>query len=229
MSVQNRAKKMGRSIATRKVVTYRSGHFTGYVHSVKNNRMIQYESILERDFIQLAESDRGVAAYSEQPIPLEWTDGYETFRTTFDFRVERSDGRRYLVEIKPLSKVVKYRLDLLYGFARAAAKEAGYDDFELWTERELKAMPRLLNAELLVAGDTTFEDESFLLAALSAASDLRRSSDRTTVRAMRVASNLGEGAYWAVIRMVARGQLIPVDPAAPLDDNAVLTFAGSGR
>jgi hypothetical protein len=62
--------KMGRSIATRKVVTYRSGHFTGVVPSSKNNRVIQYESILERDYIQLVESDRDVKSYSEQPTPV---------------------------------------------------------------------------------------------------------------------------------------------------------------
>jgi hypothetical protein len=227
MTVVNRARHMGRSVATRKVVTYRSGHFTGYVPSTKNGRMIQYESILERDFIQLIEADRDVVSYSEQPTPLEWSDGYEFFKTTFDFCVERSDGRRYLVEVKPLSKVIKYRLDLLYGFARAAAKEAGYDEFELWTDRELKAMPRLLNAELQVASATTFEDESCLLTMLSTASELRRRSDRTTVREMRAASNLGHAAYWAVIRMVARGQLVPLDPTAPLDDSAVLIFAGA--
>ena len=226
MTVVNRARHMGRSVATREVVTYRSGHFTGYVPSIMNGRMVQYESILERDFIQLIESDRGVVGYSEQPPPLEWTNGYEFFTTTFDFCVERNDGRRYLVEVKPLSKVMKYRLDLLYGFARAAAKQAGYHEFELWTDRELKAMPRLLNAELMVAGTTTFKDKSSFLTMLSIATKLRRLSDRTTVRAMRAASSLGHAAYWAVIRMVACGQLVPADPAAPLDDNAVLMFAG---
>lgn len=190
MTAVNRARHMGRSVATRKVVTYRSGHFTGYVPSMKNDRMVQYESILERDFTQLLEADGEVAGYSEQPTPLEWTDGYEFFKTTFDFCVQRHDGRRYLVEVKPLSKVRKYRLDLLYGFARAAAKQAGYDEFELWTDRELKAMPRLLNAELQVAAATTFEDQSVLLTMLSTASELRRVSDRTTVREMRAASNL---------------------------------------
>jgi hypothetical protein len=226
MSAKKRAMKMGRSIASRKVVTYRSGHFTGYVPSPKNNRMIQYESILERDYIQLVESDRDVVGYSEQPTPLEWSDGVEYFKTTFDFRVERTDGRTYLVEVKPLSKVIKYRLDLLYGFARAAAKAKGYDDFELWTDRELKALPRLGNAELLVSSVTTFEDHANVLAIYSAVSEIGKSSERATIREIRSASGLGPEAYWAVIKLVARGQLIPLDPLAPLDDTAVLLIAG---
>jgi hypothetical protein len=218
--------KMGRSIASRKVVTYRSGHFTGFVPSSKNSRMIQYESILERDYIQLVESDRDVVGYSEQPTPLDWSNGVEFFETTFDFRVERTDGRTYLVEVKPLSKVIKYRLDLLYGFARAAAKAKGYDDFELWTDRELKALPRLGNAELLVSSLTTFEDQATMLAIHSAVSEIGKCSDRATIRELRSVSNLGAEGYWAVVRLVARGQLIPLDPLAPLDDAAVLLIAG---
>jgi hypothetical protein len=67
------------------------------------------------------------------------------------------------------------------------------------------------------------------LALLSAVSSIRRLSDRATVRELRSASNLGPAAYWEVIRMVARGQLIPVDPAALLDDRAVVRFAVSAK
>jgi hypothetical protein len=217
---------MGRSVATRKVVTYRSGHFTGYVPSAKNKRMVQYESILERDYIQLVESDRDVLGYSEQPEKLKWSDGDETYDTTFDFEVYRRGGHRYLVEIKPLSKVLKYDLAELYGYARAAAIEAGYADFELWTDRELKAMPRLGNAELLVGGLTTFEDPTATLAMRHAITNLRRLADRATIRKIRAASGLGDSAYWAVIRMVALRQLIPENACAALDDKAVLLFAG---
>lgn len=218
MSVKNRAMKMGRSIASRKVVTYRSGHFTGFVPSSKNNRMIQYESILERDYIQLVESDLGVVRYTEQPTPLTWSDGFDDYTTTFDFEVERADGRRYLVEVKPISKVIKYRLDLLYGFARAAAKAKEYDEFELWTDRELKALPRLANAELLVSSVTTFEDQATVLAIRDAVSEIGNHSDRATIRELRSAANLGAKGYWAVIRLVAQGQLSPLDPLAPFDD-----------
>jgi hypothetical protein len=227
MSVKNRALKMGRSVSSRKVVTYRSGHFTGYVPSVKNERMIQYESILERDYIQLIETDREIISYSEQPVPLKWSDGIDHFVTTFDFKVERDGGREYLVEVKPLARVIKYRLDELYGYARAAAKAEGYDDFELWTDRELKALPRLPNAELLTSSKTTFEDQGAELAIQSAVSAIGKKSRHTTIRELRSVSKLGSRAYWSVIKMVARGELVPVDPAAPLDDNAIMLISGN--
>jgi hypothetical protein len=229
MAAVNRAGRMGRSVSSRQVVNYRSGHFTGYVPSLKNNRMIQYESILERDYIMLIEADLDVVAYSEQPEALKWSDGKAFYMTTFDFCVTTSVGKEYLVEIKPLAKVIKYQLDVLYGYARAAAKNQGYDDLELWTDRELKAAPRLLNAELVAAGATTFESAETEIALLTAISAIRRISDRATVRELRAASNLGAAAYWAVIRMVARGQLIPVDRTAALDDRAVLMFASLKR
>lgn len=226
MTVENRVRHMGRSVSSRKVVTYRSGHFTGYVPSGKNRRMIQYESILERDYIQLAECDNDVLGYSEQPVKLNWSDGVDFYDTTFDFEVFRRGGQKYLVEVKPLSKVIKYNLGELYGYARAAAIKKGYDDMELWTDRELKSMPRLGNAELLVSGNTTFEDPTTTLAMRSAISDLRRVVDRATIRDIRSASGLGASAYWGVIRMVALGQLIPEYARSPLDDSAVLLFAG---
>jgi hypothetical protein len=227
MSVVTRASFIGRSVATRRVVTYRRDNFTGFVSSRKNGRMVQYESLLERDYIQLLESDPGIVAYSEQPIPLKWSDGVNSYETTFDFGVSRSFGSKYLSEVKPLFRVIKHGLHVLYGYARAAAKKEGYDDLELWTEREIRALPRLGNAELLVSGATCFEDMDSQLALLSAVSSIRRVSDRATIRELRSASNLGPAAYWEIIRMIARGQLIPLDQTAPLDDRAVVRFAMS--
>lgn len=229
MTVVNRVRHMGRSISSRKVVTYRSGHFTGYVPSEKNRRIIQYESILERDYIQLVECDHDVLSFKEQPERLSWSDGVDFYDTTFDFEVFRRGGQKYLVEVKPLSKVIKYGLSELYGYARAAAIKQGYDDLELWTDRELKSMPRLGNAELLVSGNTTFEDPTTTLAMRSAISDLRRIADRATIRDIRSASGVGASAYWGVIRMVALGQLIPECARSPLDDSAVLLFAGGRK
>ncbi|MVT52592.1 hypothetical protein GPL17_19100 [Bradyrhizobium yuanmingense] len=227
MSVVTRARFMGRSVATRKVVTYRRDNFTGFVPSRKNGRVIQYESLLERDYIQLLEADPGVVAYSEQPTPLKWSDGVSSYETTFDFCVVSNLSGKYLSEVKPLSKVIKHRLHVQYGYAREAAKEQGYDDLELWTEREIRAFPRLSSAELVVSGETSFEAMDAQLALLSAIGSIRRLSDCATIRELRAASNLGAVAYWEIIRMVARGQLIPVDKAALLDDRAVLRFASS--
>ncbi|ABE37264.1 hypothetical protein RPD_0024 [Rhodopseudomonas palustris BisB5] len=227
MVVRNKAAKITRSDATRRVVTYRSGHFTGYVASRKSSTVVQYESILERDFIYLLETDRDVLWFSEQPAPLKFSDGIAHHTWTLDFEIERSSGR-YLVEVKPLSKVKKYRLDVIYGFARAAAKASGYQNLELWTDRELKALPRLPNAEILVGSDTTYHDPAYDLALLSTIAEIAKVSERTTVRELRSLSRLGPLSYRAVMRQIAIGGLIPADSTVFLGDDAILLIPGGG-
>lgn len=229
MKRSHRALHIGRSTSSRKVVTYRSGHFTGWVPSRKNGRVVQYESILERDYIQLIEADPGVESYTEQPTAMRWDDGDRHYETTFDFEVKRIDGSKYLAEVKPLAKVQKYGLDDLYGHARAHAKKNKYSDLELWTEREIRAMPRLANAELMISSKTGVRDAAFEARLYLALSKLSERSDRATIREIRAASMSQNGEpsiYWEIIRAVARGELVPESECALLDDRAVLMFEG---
>lgn len=239
MGVTVKAKGMGRSSPSRKVVTNRKGgSFTGYLPSFKNGESTQYESTLEDDYAYLLGADPDVKWFREQPPPITWTDGVSWFTSWFDFEVHLWSGKVYVTEIKPYRKVVKRGLVELFGFARETVRRTTwdgvhtYDDLELWTERELRVEPRLMNAKLLVRSQTTYSDPSHELAMLSAISDMRRTSDTTTIRRLRSASGLdrvgGNGAkqgYWWVIRMIARGDLIPVDPTQALDDFAVVRFA----
>jgi hypothetical protein len=211
---------MGRPVATRKVVTYRRDNFTGFVPSRKNGRMVQHESLLERDYIQLLESDPGVIACSEQPIPLKRSDGVNSYETTFDFSVTGSFGRKYLGEIKPLSKVIKYGLDVCT--ATHGLRQRAKDTM-------ISNCGPNGRSERCRGSATPSCSSPSQLALLSAVNSIRRLSDRATIRELRSASNLGPAAYWEIIRMVARGQLIPVDPTAPLDDRAVVRFAMSAK
>lgn len=229
MAITNFARLMGRSTASRKVVTYRKATFTGFYPSRKNNRMVQYESLLERDFIVLAEADPRIQTYTEQPSPLWWTDGVRTYRTTFDFAITLSGNRKYLVEVKPLEKVLKYSLDHLYGFARAAARKRGYTGLELWTDREIRAYPRLPNADLVAASRTSYVDLSHELAMRSAIAKLAQQTKQFSIKSLRAASNLGAASFRMVIRLIAGGELLPVSQAAPLDDHALLTISNADR
>lgn len=226
MAVVNNAHYVGRSEASRKVVTHRKMNFTGWVFSKKNECLVAYESLLERDYIQLVEVDPNVKSYREQPEPLTWSDGHDTYRTTFDFAVTRHDGARYLVEIKPFAKVVKYGLDELYGFVRHAAKRQGYDGFELWTDREIRATPRLGNAELLVSANTAAIDRTDEMTMQICVRLLRKNAARVSIGELRASSGLGPKAYWQILRMVAAGQLVPADRSAALNDAAVLVISG---
>ncbi len=224
MSVETRVRAMGRSTSTRDITTGRRTNFTGYVPSKKNERLIVYESLNERDFIARLEDNTSVIRYDEQPPTLVWSDGTEIYETTFDFRYEDVDNRWTLAEVKPLKKVIKHNLIELYAYARAYALRAGYRGFELWTEREIRAMPQLANADAKMFQDTPYWDEEHLLAVSYA---MRLAGGRLTIRELRNRSGLGENAYRAIIRLVARGDLAPERDDVLLDDNAVVVWSRS--
>ncbi len=54
----------------RKITNSGSRKNTGYVPSLKNERPIAYESLLERDCIYLFEFDDAISSYSEQPFKI---------------------------------------------------------------------------------------------------------------------------------------------------------------
>lgn len=85
---------------------------SGYFHSDRHNRLVQYESMLEREILKALDHDERVAAFQEQPITIEYLleDGIHTYTPDIVFRLE--DGRVVLVEVKPpyeLGKLVNWR------------------------------------------------------------------------------------------------------------------------
>lgn len=85
-------------------------HFsaTGVFYSFKNDRHIEFESSLERDFFLLLEMDETVEFYEEQPMTLYYM--YLNRRTPYtpDYIIHYFDENKSscIVEVKP-SKVIK--------------------------------------------------------------------------------------------------------------------------
>ena len=65
---------------------------------------IWYESLLERDYMYLLESDPQVLSYSSQPLKITYALNSKKRRYTPDFLVERH-GSQQIVEIKPARKL----------------------------------------------------------------------------------------------------------------------------
>jgi hypothetical protein len=72
--------------------------------------------------------------------------------------------------------------------------------------------------------DTPYWDEEHLLAVSYA---MRLAGGRLTIRELRARSGLGENAYRAIIRLVARGDLPPERDDVLLDDNAFVVWSKS--
>jgi hypothetical protein len=68
-------------------VSNRGGNTIGRLPSLKVDRMVSFESLLERDFIYWLEFEPTVSWFSEQPLTLSYQHGQRTLHYTPDFHV----------------------------------------------------------------------------------------------------------------------------------------------
>ena len=133
----------------RKVVTRSGRHHRGKFPSLKLNRMVHWESFLERDAILHFEYHPLVTSYQEQPSIEAYYDAAGAVRTYYpDFRVEFDDGRELFIEVKPTSKLerpeVRAKLD-----AVARRFEEQGRAFRVLTEADIRREPLLSNLRRL--------------------------------------------------------------------------------
>lgn len=109
-----------------------------------NYRMVRCDGTLSSDFVVLMENDPSVVEYWEKPASFRWKDDKGKRRNyTPDFAVVLADGRWIAVEVMPMTLVGRTRFLSKAPFIRTAALDAGYDGFELWTDREISVQPKL--------------------------------------------------------------------------------------
>lgn len=129
---------------TRKVVT-RSGHkVRGFFPSVKNQRMVAWESLLERDAIVLFELSPGVISYEEQPSIELYYDGSVPRKYYPDFALTLQNGSIAHVEVKPKKKLASH---LTYTRLHQIAANYQMQSRQFWilTDEEIRKQPRLSN------------------------------------------------------------------------------------
>lgn len=135
---------------SRKVVTRSGRKFRGYFPSKKLNRMVEWESLLERDAILHFEFSRGVVEYQEQPELIFFEQEGETRRYHPDFALTLKNDAVIHLEIKPISKFSSSRL-----VERLEAITQRYTshrvDFRILTDQYLRQEPRLSNLKCLAS------------------------------------------------------------------------------
>jgi hypothetical protein len=184
-----------------------------------NFRMVRYDGMLSREFIIALENDRRVLSYWEKPKVFRWTNGLRWKDYTPDYAVDLADGRKIAVEVMPLIQVAKTGFLNRSPFIRRAAIEAGYADFELWTEREFVRQPSHANADLLASERSFVVDDAHVHRMRLVA---REMGGRARVGDLRRKSGVGPQSFRTVIRLVAIGDLRIANSFAPLDDDAVV-------
>lgn len=135
-------------MAMRKVVTPSGRGIRGFFPSTKNQRMVAWESLLERDAIILFELSPGVVSYEEQPSIEIYYDDSSPRKYFPDFAVTLRNGSVAHVEVKPAKKlkgrVTSERFSLI-----AAQYERQKRQFWILTDAEIRVEPRLSNLKLL--------------------------------------------------------------------------------
>ncbi len=210
---------------SRAILTGAKDCFTGIVPSQKEGneyRLIGYEGTLERDFIYLLEDDDNVVSYQEQDVKLRWHDGDRWRRYTPDFCVQYGNGWRVCVEVKPLDIVEK--LDLLPVYAliqHYALASKRYDEFQLWTDEDIRETHDLANAELRFSERHQHDGETEGMAVRTA---FARLNGRATVARLRFESGLGERAYRGILRLMAEGDCQLENPDQLIEDDSVVLW-----
>lgn len=130
-------------------------HFsvTGVFYSFKNDRHIEFESSLERDFFLLLEMDENVESYEEQPVTLYYT--YLNRRTPYtpDCIIHYFDETKLpcIVEVKPSRIVKDKKVFLKQKFEQIEQYLYENDmDFKLFTEFDIRTQ-RLENYKYIYA------------------------------------------------------------------------------
>lgn len=183
----------------RKPVTRGGKGIRGKFPSLKLRRMVQYESLLERDAILLLEYNPLVLGYQEQPSVEIYYDGDQVARRYVpDFRVDLVGGGRLLIEVKASTHVQRRRVKAKLQAIALRFKETG-QAFRLLTEAEIRRQPRFDNLQMLHDANKarSLEDDLHALSVAFEGSGLRSFGELAAVA----------GGQGPVLRQIASGQL----------------------
>lgn len=200
----------------RRIPLSRRSHVTGF--QALATGLAEHESALERDFVTLASFVDAGALVTAQPVTIRFEDEGRQRRYTPDFRVDWSDGRSDIIEIK-------YRADLRAGWSRfrpafASARIWACSNgarFRIATERGIRG-PRLEAAKRLLPLRSAPVD---LVLAERTIAYVRAYATcfGHLVDALPVSREAGLAVVW---RLIARGALV-VDFTMPIAANTRVT------
>lgn len=110
-------------------------------------RMINFESLIERDFICLLDFEAQVQSFEEQPLTIEYLHQGKQLKYTPDFQVVFA-GQNLLFECKPIQFVDTPENQLKFSAASAWCEQRKWL-FQVVTDQQLSANWRVRNIKLL--------------------------------------------------------------------------------
>lgn len=146
----------------RKVVTRSGRKYKGLFPSKKLCRMVEWESLLERDAILLFEFSPGVVSYQEQPELIMYELDGELHRYFPDFEVILKSGEIFHFEIKPAIKLKDSAMVKKYKAIIERYESVG-GNFSLLLDNRIRVEPRLTNLKRLATAQHNPADYKVLL------------------------------------------------------------------
>jgi hypothetical protein len=135
-------------VQKRKVITRSGARVRGLFASLKSERLIPWESQLERDALLVLEFDHDVLRMREFQECLDISVGDAAFRAYPDIFVEAVDSQPLIIEVKSdadaADENVRRRLALIGSHLSESCQR-----YVVWCEREIRQQPRLGLLELL--------------------------------------------------------------------------------
>lgn len=171
----------------RKIGPKQSSASGSFISRKQNNRIIQFESSLERDFILLSEFDSNVKTYIDQPIKIEYLDSNGRKRIyTPDFLVEYRNNQMQsnIIEIKYSSHLLKnfHLYEEKFYHARSYCKKNALT-FSILTEKDIRNGQKtyltnvsflLKHRETIGRSQTSLHNEKDIKICLNLIKELRR-------------------------------------------------------
>jgi hypothetical protein len=134
-------------MGVRKITNKGGRKVIGKFPSLKMQRLICWESQIERDYIYLLEFDPAVSSYAEQPLRISYYRDARERHYTPDFLVKKLD-KNLIVEVKQEVEARKEENQRLFRIASAVCAHNNYE-FVLVTDTMIRVQPRLDNVKLL--------------------------------------------------------------------------------
>lgn len=128
-------------------VSNRGGNIIGRIPSIKMERMVAFESLIERDMIHLLDFEQDVEWFAEQPLIISYQHKGKERKYTPDFHVVRN-GQNILVECKPEKRVHSDENQRKFAAAQSWCDVEGWI-FQVVTDTQLRNGYRLENVKLL--------------------------------------------------------------------------------
>jgi hypothetical protein len=128
-------------------VSNRGGNIIGRFPSFKLGRMVDFESLIERDLIFVLDFEPDVETFCEQPLTIEYQDEGKVRHYTPDFYVIKK-GQHLLIECKPEKFVQSAKNQRKFSAGQAWCATRGWA-YQLVTDQSLYSGYRLQNIKHL--------------------------------------------------------------------------------